>query len=196
MSGPSTIEQNLAFLREAAEDGARLTMPGVPYYILWGAVSAVANGLVYLALTGRLDVEPWAIWAVSGTAALAVMAGLIWRDERNPDSRKLLNRVVGYVWGTTGGATFILAVGVGSAGAPELIGPVIATCIGIPFIVVGSIAGPRWLTWPGIGWWAASATQFALAGQPETVLVMAGSGIVFMVLPGLVLLRHTAGRMI
>jgi len=197
MTDRTTIEQDLAFLRQAAEDGARLSMPGVPYYILWGLVSALANGLVYLSLSGALPLSPTWIWGSAGAAASVLMLWLIWRDEQHPEARKFLNRAVGLIGGTTGGAAFVLVFGVSLSGAdPALIGPVIAVCLGIPFIVFANMAGPRWMTVPGFGWWIAAAVMFAMHDRLESVLIMAAAAVMFMVLPGLALLRLTGARMV
>ncbi len=203
MNWVDTIQSDLKLMKEMAEKGGRLTMPGGEYYVLWGL--AVGLGLSWNLLVGAqiLALPYWTIWAgwiALMTVASAIMSVFIRRDEARPDSQKLANRIVAQAWMMAGLSTFVVFLAAFAGAQLQLPHALPPTVIAMHAffasgIAVGFIAGLvnlRWMYLVSALWFAGGIAVMLMTWTVVSVGLLTAYVTALHVGTGVVLLRHEA----
>ena len=169
VSAEKLVADDLAFVRQIAEEGRMRPLQGGPYLIMWGCISSIGLAFTVSVLTGYISVSPifigiaWMVLSIGGTAG-SIYFGR--REAACVGGVTLANNIEKYVW-IIGGSfmgLFVLmiyilvftagdrlqAVGVPASAFFTLISPV---CFGVYAIALGTtaVAGrAKWL-WPFVG---------------------------------------------
>jgi hypothetical protein len=205
MSLIENIQSDLKMMKEMAERGGKLTMPGGEYYVVMGVL--IGGGLIWSVLISAriLDLPMWTVWlgwfTVLGLGAIAI-AILSRRDEARPDSQKLANRIVGQVWMMAGISMGLLFMAVFAGSQQKLGSPMSPTIIsiyaffacGVATGTIAGLVGLRWMYAVAALWFAGGIATILL---PWTVLMVLGLAIYVAALhigTGLTLLRFEAAQ--
>jgi hypothetical protein len=205
MNWVESVQSDLKMMKEMAERGGRLTMPGGEYYVVMGVL--VGSGLVWNVLVGAqiLALPFWTIWAgwfvVVGAGALAIYV-LSSRDEARPDSQKLANRIVGQVWMMAGISMGLVFLTVFAAGQLKSGTPVPPTVIsmyaffacGVATGTIAGLVGLRWMYLPSVLWFAGGIASLLMPWTAVSVLGLAVYVAALHIGTGLVLLRFEAAQ--
>lgn len=179
---------DLAVIRRIMEETRGEVHDRGIHFVIWGMISTVGLLVTWLAVAGRVTVDPTVVWAgllVAGWAA-SLVAG--WREGRRARVRTLGRRILSWMWISVAvtltliGLAGMFGGGVGSVGLPGLLAVVLAA----PILVTGRLTGEGWLMGVAAVWWIGGATMLFVPG-PYTLLLLAGMSLVLLVVPGGVL---------
>lgn len=193
MDWTESVREDLMAMRRLAEQGGRLTMPGGPYYVLWGIITGTGFLFTYLVGTRILALPGWTIGACWGV--LVVIGWLIsaWRgtvERRNPDSLRMTNRIVSSVWVMTGAAmgVFFFA-NLASGFLPgSVMGVFSCFFAGVAFGVIALLCRLNWMLVPTAGWFALGVSGMFLHFDAVTIPFFFGAFVLLMVGTGLKLI--------
>jgi hypothetical protein len=184
--------QDLAFIREAIEEGRGYATRRGPGMILWGGALAGGFAATYAFVRGWSPVPPSALWPV----ALAVPWGhwLYRRWSRGAGrqpapSRGPLIAALRALWSGLGIflTTLTLTVLWSGAHPADWLAAVAAGALGTAVFATAWLAAIPWLRWIAVAWWIAELALFALRGRPEMLLLSAALMLLLLAGQGLVL---------
>lgn len=190
---------DLAYVRQVAESGARAPLLGGRFMAWWGLLVAIAWTLHHFALAGAIG-DPdtifgfiWMGFAIIGVAGQFVLVRTM---PSKSGSGSAGNRASRSAW--VAAAFAIVAVVIGSAVAAQSGAgpatfdwtvPVAFSVYACALIVTGSLAGNRTVIVAGAGAIAMAGIFTAFILAPERYLVAAAGVALTVMLPGLLLLR-------
>ncbi|MGF1545060.1 MAG: hypothetical protein ACFB00_11255 [Parvularculaceae bacterium] len=193
---PSTVGDDLAFLRAVAEQGRRAAKLYGGHLILWGAVIAAAYVNQY-----AVEATPGASYWRVGVGYLAMSIGgwlgtgaLVVREKAKAAAQPASARIFAMIFFSAGLSLTAFALGAGFTDAipDDVIVLVAAQAMGLCFLALGFLAETRWLVGVGVAWLAASLALPALIERPVFYLASAFVWLALMVGPGVVLSRKAA----
>jgi hypothetical protein len=191
--------EDLAYVRQLAESGARAPLIGGRFMALWGLLVSVAYVAQHLALRGALGGDErifGLIWAVFGIAGVSGQLLLARSMPAKAGAGSAGNRASFVAW--MAAASAIVSMVVGTAVAAETgagpaafdwIVPVAFSVYACALIVTGSLAGSRICVAAGAGAVVMVGLFTALILQPDRYLLAAAGVALTVFLPGLLLLR-------
>ncbi|MEL6371509.1 MAG: hypothetical protein AAFR03_12420 [Pseudomonadota bacterium] len=193
---PTSIAEDMAYLRRIADDGRQtVTMYG-GYMALWGTLIAAAYLHHFIVISvavpdyARLGFGYLAMLLV-GWAGTAV---LVRSSRRHPGPRPLLARVFQTVFACAGLVVTVASLNllIERTVPPETIVILAAQLMGLCFLVTGILARMPWKTAIGGAWLVASLALPHLTTEASFYLMAAAVWLLLLAAPGFVLLwlRH------
>lgn len=197
MPTPATSDDDIAYVRQLAESGARAPLTGGRFMVWWGLLLTVAYVAHSFASTTAVDRSGaafgiiWIGFGFIGTLGQVVLARSMVSTAGAGSAGNLAARTV---WAA--GAFAIVAMALGAAVAAQRgtgpavfdgIAPVAFAVYACALIVTGSLAGDRMIRMAGVGAILMVGLFTALISHPDRYLV-AAAGVAFTVLlPGILL---------
>lgn len=196
----SSLAEDIAFVRQMAEEGATAPTLGGRFSVLWGVLVTLALACHWAVLEGLLPLAQdmigaiWVTMAVVGTIGSSVMGrGLA----NKPGASAPGNRVGGAVWPVISGGIFLYAIAIAIAvsvrGQPVLLFNSIIPFAFILYAVGASIEGTlfrRKLPWVMVAVsMALAAITMVLIDLPVIYLLAAAGVVLTQIIPGLFDLR-------
>jgi drug/metabolite transporter (DMT)-like permease len=195
------VLQDLAYARNLAEEGRHAPLIGGAFLVLFGALLAVAwtaHWAVWRGMFGpNVGGAVGFIWLAFGACAIigAALVGAAVR--RKPGGNAIGNRIDRTVWRATAWAILSVVVGTISAAtfrgdhaAPNAIMAAAFGFYGVAMITTGSVSGQNWLGYFGAVAMVVGSVLWAFNDQAWSYLAAAGSALVVLVAPGLIMMRR------
>lgn len=203
MSAPTpSLRDDLDYIRDLAESGARAPLLGGRFLAWWGGVVTLAYLGHYLAIEGVFGLAPrlipwmWLAFMIVGLGGFFILLALMPRDK--PGRGSAGNRAEQSIWMFAGLAIFAFFLGAiaaqflsgaGAALSPNASLPLVFAVYAVSLATTGALAANRTLQLAG---WTALilvAVTTALQGSGLLYLAAAAGAFLTVFLPGLALLR-------
>lgn len=207
MDWTESVRQDLVAMRRLAEQGGRLTMPGGPYYVVWGVLVGIGFAATYLIGMKIIPVPGWTIGLVWAAVNIAGIAFSIWlgnRQKENPDAVRMTNRIVAVTWIITGVVLSLLFFAILAANYLELnparlppwtVGVIVPFIIGGAFAIIALLCRINWMLLPAGLWWVMGIAGVLTGYTEVTMPIYAAATVVLMIGTGLKLMAlERAGR--
>jgi hypothetical protein len=192
-----TVE-DIAYVRQLAESGARAPLTGGRFIAWWGLVVALAWTAHHLALKGVIGDGRWIFVIIWGTVSLVGVAGQLLLARGMPamaGEGSAGNRASRSAWLAAAAAIVAMVVGCVIAsrtagyGVFDWIVPVAFAGYASAQFVTGSLAGNRTIMMAGAGAIAMTGIFTAFIFHPDRYLFAVAGVVLTVLLPGLLLLR-------
>ena len=192
------LKDELAYIRQLAEQGGVGPMRNGASLVAAGLVYAVAAIAQYLAIKGFLPQTAWmsaVIWF--GATIVFAAVSLAFGFNRHSGQKTMGGRAAAAIWSAVGIAImfFILCLIVIAnvlkdfSAVSFLIAPVVLIFYGVGWWIGGAIGGQGWVKLVAVGSFAAAPLITLMAGRAEQLLAYAVCLILFTTVPGVVLMR-------
>jgi hypothetical protein len=187
--------EDIAFIRQAIEEGGAYATACSPDMLVWGIAVALGYIGTYAFVRGWSPLVPHAVWAVC--------IGLPWLFSLRNVPRRLLGGggrprrgsmalALGMLW--LGCGIFLTSLSIAAlwtgANREGWLDAVTAGVMGIAFFASSWLTNLGWLRWIAIAWWLGELAIFSVRHQVEVLPLSAALMLVLLAGPGLVLLRR------
>jgi hypothetical protein len=194
---------DIAWMRRLAEENGQAPMQGASILFMAGLLYGLA-GLFHWATVARLlpfasEESLWIGWLAATLLFFATLVIVINRLKRQPGVVTTANKASGIAWSAMGWGIFALFLSLsvvgyrlGGAAAEALFGlvpSVILVFYGIGWAISASMHRARPLWGLALGSFAAAPVLAAFTGSPDQYLAYSISLLLFMALPGFLLMR-------
>ena len=200
-----TAADDIAYVRQLSESGARAPLTGGRFMAWWGLLIAIGWTAQHFALRGELRIgEGGAIFGIIW-CAFGIVGGLgqlLLARSMPPKAGagSAGNRASRTVWGAGAFAILSMAVGVGVLAGQghgylvfDWIVPVAFAVYACALIVTGRLAGETIATIAGYGAVIMVGLFTAFVMHPDRYLLAAAGAVLTVLLPGLLLMRREPG---
>lgn len=193
------VRDDLAFIREAIEDGSSYATRCGPAMVVWGIAIAIGQLGTYAYVRGYAWAMPpgwlWTLciglaWVYSLRRLPARMFGAAPAPRHTPMVAAL--RMAWLGCGIFLSTLTLAALWSGGGGGEGWLNAVVAGSLGGVVFVTAWLAGLPWLRWVAVAWWIGEQALFALRYRPAALLLSAALMLALLAGPGLVLVvrRH------
>lgn len=193
---------DIAWMRRLAEEGGQAPMTGSPILFFGGALYALASLFHWATITALIPVPATSIWMgwVAATLLFFVaLAVFIPRVRKDSGVVTAANKASGIAWSAMGWGIFALFLSLAVAGVRMgetfseglfgLVPSIILVFYGIGWTVSAVMHKARLFWFLAIGSYVAAPVLAAFTGSPHQYLAYAVALMLFMALPGLMLMR-------
>jgi hypothetical protein len=193
---------DIAWMRRLAEEGGQAPMTGAPILFFAGALYAGASLFHWAIVTGLVPVDPASIWMGWVAATLLFFVALVVfvpRVRKDSGVVTAANRASGIAWSAMGWGIFALFLSLAivgyrmgetfAEGLFGLIPSIILVFYGIGWTISAVVHKARPLWFLSIGSYIAAPVLAVFSGSATQYLAYAAALILFMALPGVVLMR-------
>lgn len=193
------VRRDLAFIREAIDEGRLYATRCGPDLLVWGLAVTVGHLGTYAFVRGWSSLPPNLLWAAC--------IGLPWLYSLRRPASRLLGGEHGSQPGVTvmalrmlwlGCGIFLTTLWLAAMWSGELrlgwFSAVAAGTLGIAVFVTAWLASLPWLRWVALAWWIGELALYALRQRPAALLVAAALTLLLLAGPGLVLVLRRQRR--
>lgn len=200
MTQPSSLADDLSYIRDLAEAGQNAPLLGGRFLVMWGGLVSLAYTGHFLTAIGAFGLQPpayliiWVAFAViGGICQFLLVSGV----REKPGGASTGNRVQAVLWTTAGLFMFayfvslmirLVVTGTGVEGFYWSV-PMVLGLYGIGQFVTGAISGQRALKFAGIAAFAGVVAAVFMTGTDYIWLVGAGSAFLAVCVPGILMMR-------
>lgn len=199
--GMQGLRDDVAFMRGLAEEGRKAPLLGGAISVAAGVIYGGASLGHYAVLTDRFgDAPRWSlmgIWLGAGLAMGLALWLLTPATRDRPGAASAGNKAAGLAWMSMGfsiGAVFLaFLVAAGQTGewvVMDLLLSVVFALYGAAWGVSAGMSGVRWLWLVSVGSLVSAVGLAFLVGEPELYLSFALGLLVWVVAPGLLMMRQ------
>lgn len=201
----------IAYVKTLAEEGRNAPLVGGIFYVVWGAIIALAAALTYFADTGALSMPfiggLW-FWISAFVIGWSASFMLGQRMGLKPGSMTIGNKTARAAWFAVGifislfwvaGILFrshFNAAGVAPGLVFGLMFPISFGLYGIAFYVTAVAARLDWMRGFALAAWVFSVAALYFLGDARQLLVGAAGSIICALMPGLILMRREPGAIV
>lgn len=196
MTTPEMLKDEIAYIRTMAEEGHKPAGGGGAIMLTaglgWGLASVAQAGV----FAGMLPASAYWIWYLPMPAFIAVLIMTTQAQRRRPGSTAPVTRAMHTAWGGIGGAMtaviisfIVFSATTGSAAGWMMMPSVMLALYGAAWSLYASLSKQRWVMVVAAGSFIAAPLSVLLAADPvKSMLGYAGSLLLFVALPGLVMM--------
>lgn len=193
MASPSSVEDDVAYLKQLAQAGETGVPEGGKYFLLWAVVVALGLGITYGAVSGTLPIEPSALNYCWGAVLAIGWIGSLFMgraDAMKPEGVRFANRITTATWIATGLGLTAIWLGLAATGTmtQAIMTPIAGAAMGVATVVNATVFRLRWLYAVAAAWWVVSFASFFLLQRIEFILFSAVAILVLQGGTGLMLL--------
>jgi len=196
----STLRDDIAFMRELAEEGRSPPLVGGLILVSAGVVFSVASLGHWAIATGLVAESPWS-YAIVWGAALALFLGSVVlfksRAALQPGAHAPGNRAAGMAWAGVGWGIMTLIVCLNlvcwrlqSLAPLAMIPPMVLILYGLGWSVAAVVSRQRWIWVVAIGSYLAAMVTALFCNSPSVYLIYAAALTLLITVPGVVLMRQ------
>ncbi len=188
----SDARDDIAFIRQAVEEGRAFAFGRSPDILVWGIALALGFFANYAVLEyGSPSSIPW-IWLATLVLPWAFTFRRAFRKQRNP--RPPLVQAVSAVWIGSGIflTTLTIAAGWEDAFREGWMNAVVAGAFGFCFFASAALLKLGWMRFVAIGWWLGEIVLFAIRHTVEACLLTGVLMLLLLAGPGLYILLRGA----
>ncbi|MBV8889047.1 MAG: hypothetical protein JO305_05195 [Alphaproteobacteria bacterium] len=191
------VRQDIAFIRNAIEEGGSYAAACSPDLMVWGTAVALGYLGTFAFIRGWLSLTPnwiWAIclglpWLYSLRRVPARVSGRAAASIRGP-----MARAMSMLWLGCGVflTTLALAVLWSNEAQDGWFGAVAAGVLGIAFFVSAWLSNLGWLRGVAVAWWIGEFAAYGLRHRAEALPLLAALMLILLAGPGAVLMARQA----
>ncbi|MEL6859659.1 MAG: hypothetical protein AAFO74_14825 [Pseudomonadota bacterium] len=196
----TTLQDDLAYVRDLAEAGQQAPLLGGRFLAFWGTLTTIAYFLHYsmeVGMFGWPDTAYAWIWGSFIIVGIIGQSALVYTIRNKPGGNSVGNRSEGTVWMAGGFALFayfgtlIVKSFFVASPAPgfETSLPIVFAIYGTGLITSGIMGGVKTLTYAGFGALAMVALAIWFDGTDFTWAIASLGAFLTVLIPGLVLMR-------
>lgn len=187
-----TPQEDIAYIKNIIRDSKRIIFHDGKSFIVWGLL--VVFGMLGMFFMHQFEefTFAWLVWPVLIGIGWVYTLITEWFRGKRAKAWTFAGKILGALWFSSG-VTMTLIGFLGTyAGAysGEYVSPLIATVLGIAYLVSGVLYGKPWVSWLAVGWWGGGAVLFFITNV-YSFLVFAGMMLFFQTIPGYVLYRQS-----
>jgi hypothetical protein len=181
----SSVEDDIAYLRQLAEAGATGLPSGGKHYVVWAIVIGASLTLTYARISGLLPIDESLVnyWWAAAIAIGWTASFMIGRaDAAKPANLHLVNRIATATWIATGIGLTAMWFGLTISGTNQaLMMPIAGVALGVANAVSATVFRLNWLYAIAAAWWVVAFVSFLILHTVEFILF---SAIAILVLQG------------
>ncbi|MGV8996486.1 MAG: hypothetical protein ACOH12_06020 [Parvibaculaceae bacterium] len=185
------IRDDIAFIRQAMEEGRAYARLRSPEFAVWGLAIACGYFGTYARVVHLWTLNPHLIWWVPvGLAWAFSLRDVIPRrlNRQGAEAPTLMVSTLRSLWLGYGITIMLFAVLIFPSNIhTEWFDMVPSAMLGLCFFVSSTVSGIRWLRVLAVCWWGAAAALFLVRDQAEVLLLGGIFMLAFLFVPGLVL---------
>ena len=189
MGTEMTPAQSLQLIQEMVLQAKQSVQRSNFYFLLWGALFALAGIVDHLLVTAGVDLH-WVIWPVMGVLGGVVSGVHGAREGKRQGVMTVMDRVQMWLWGSYTITLVLLIVAAVSWGRDP--NPFVLLLTGLPTIVTGALIRFRPLMVGGVLFWVIGLFSLFVLREYSS-LVFAFAIVVGYIVPGILLKRHEDG---
>ncbi len=196
----STLKDDIAFMRELAEEGRSPPLIGGLILVSAGVIFSLASVGHWAIATGLIVESPWSYAVIWGTALVLFLAAVIVfkaRQARQPGAHAPGNRAAGMAWAGVGWGIMTLMVCIqlvcwrANSLAPLMMLPsMVMTLYGLGWSVAAVVSRQRWIWLVAIGSYLAAIVTAFFSASNDVYLIYAGAIMLLITAPGVILMRQ------
>jgi hypothetical protein len=184
------VQADIAFIRNAVEEGRNYATARSPDITVWGIAVTIGYLGTYAFVRGWSPLYPNGLWALCiGLPWVYSLRRLLPTFERGCVDSPMA-RAMGMLW--FGCGVFLTTLAVAAIWTGDVrqgwFDAVVAGVLGIAFFASASLSNLGWLRWVAVLWWLGELAVFALPHRPEVLLLSAALMLLLLAGPGLLLL--------
>ena len=193
MTSPSSVEDDVAYLKQLAQAGEAGVPQGGKHFLLWAVVVALGLGVTYGVVSNTLPIERSALnYCWGAVLAIGWIGSFIMgrADAAKPEGLRFANRIATATWIATGVGLTAIWLGLAATGAmtQAVMMPISGAAMGVATVVSATVFRLRWLYAVAAAWWVVSFVSFFLLQRIEFILFSAAAILVLQGGTGLALL--------
>ena len=196
----STLQDDIAFMRELAEEGRSPPLVGGLILVAAGVVFSLASLGHWTIAAGLVAESPWSyavIWGAATVLFLAMVVLFKAREASRPGAHAPGNRAAGMAWAGVGWGIMTLIVCLNlvcwraQSLAPLMMVPsVVMILYGLGWSVAAVVSRQRWIWLVAIGSYLAAIVTAYFSASTDVYLIYAGAIMLLITIPGVVLMRQ------
>lgn len=188
------VEADIAFIRNALEEGRSFARRRSPDMAVWGLLVAGGFLATYACLRGWSPVHPEWVWLVAIGAGWIYSLRRFWMGllgvQIAIQPRSPMAQALAMLWLACGISMMTLAVAAnwGGVSAYHWYDAAVAGIIAIGFFAGSFLCSVTWMRFIAVAWWAGALLLYSIKDDATALLVGAAMMILFLATPGLLLL--------
>jgi len=193
------VEADIAFIRNALEEGRAYARRRSPDMFVWGLFVAGGYLATYAYVRGFSPVSPDHVWLAAIAIPWAYTLRRFWLPllgVRHPVPRRTpMGQAFAMLWLGSGFSIMALAVAAnwGGVSSYHWYDAAVACIIATAFFA-GSFLSVSWLRLVAVAWWAGAFLMYGLKNGATVLLVGAAMMLLFLAAPGLLLFMSSRDR--
>lgn len=182
-------EEELSFIKKIMEDSRKVTLDNGIGFIMWGVISLLGIGLMYISHYARLGINSAYIWVVLFGIGIVHLLYTIRRDQKRDKVKTFAGSILGAVWvSCTVCSLFVLTLPLFMDVEPgRLLLTAIVFICGIGYYVSGFILRYKWIKINAFIWWAVGFLNAAVEFPHSQTLFLCSLLLFFQIIPGMIL---------
>jgi hypothetical protein len=193
MTNQSSVEDDVAYLKQLAQAGEVGVPDGGKHFLLWAVVVAAGLSITYGAVSGSLPLDERALNYVWGAALALGWIGSVLVGRANAmkaEGVRFANRIATATWIATGIGLTAVWLGLMTTGSmtQAIMTPIAGAALGVATFVNATVFRLRWLFGVAAAWWLVSFASFFLMQPAEFILFSAAAILVLQGGTGLALI--------
>jgi hypothetical protein len=195
------VRDDIAFIRRTIEQGRRVAVTWSADMLVWGVAVTIGYVGTYARVRGWWTLDPRWLWAacivLPWIYSLRRLARRLLPGRRDCPAPPPMIRALSMLWFACGICLTVLGAAVSIAGDGRqgwLMDTASAGVMGIGFFVSSFLCNLAWMRWVAVAWWAGELATYVLRERPEGLLLAGVLMLLFLALPGLVLLRSRSAQ--
>ena len=196
----STLRDDIAFMRELAEEGRSPPLVGGLILVSAGVVFSLASVGHWAIATGLVSASPWSYAILWGGAVVLFMLSVALLKSRaatQPGAHAPGNRAAGMAWAGVGWGIFTLMVCVqivcwrAQSLLPLMMLPsMVLTLYGLGWSVAAVVSRQKWIWLVALGSYAGAVVTAFFSASNDVYLIYAAAITLLITAPGVVLMRQ------
>jgi hypothetical protein len=196
----STLRDDIAFMRELAEEGRSPPLVGGFLLLAAGLVFSLASIGHWAIATGLVAESPWSYLVIWGGALVLFLACVVVvksRQALKPSAHAPGNRAAGMAWAGVGWGIMCLMVCMNlvcwrahSLVPLMLLPSMVLTLYGLGWSVAAVVSRQRWIWLVAIGSYVGAAVVAYFSDTNTVYLIYAAALMLLLTLPGAILMRQ------
>lgn len=203
MSAETTIKDDIAYMRELAEEGRKGPVLGASILFSCGLIYSLAAVASWLIHSGRLAITipiPGGEWWTAAAVQIPLVIVMSRRLRGHSRQANPSSRLFGMVWSSLGFAIFAFAVALGllhwrfNAPMVWMAMPAVVTALyGAGWSMNACIVKRRWMHGVALISYTAAALTAFMIDLPNSSGLLAYAAVIFLIIcvPGLILMRES-----
>jgi hypothetical protein len=187
------VEADIAFIRNALEEGRAYARRRSPDMFVWGLFMAAGYFATYAYVRGWQPISPAWVWltavAIPWAYTLRRFWIPLWGGAQPVPPRSPMVRAFAMLWLGCGISILTLAIAANWGGVPgyHWYDAAVACVLAVGFFAGSFLCGVTWLRFVAVAWWAGSLLLYGLKDGPMVLLIGAAMMLLFLAMPGLLL---------
>jgi hypothetical protein len=189
------VEADIAFIRNALEEGRSYARRRSPDMAVWGLFVAAGYLATYASVRGWWSASPAWIWLVAIVLPWAYSLRRFWMPGGALVGRRSpVAQMMSMLWLGCGISLMVLAVAANWGGGSHWYNAAMASVLAIGFFGSSFLTNVTWLRLIAVAWWVSALVMYAIEDGATSLLVGAAMMLLFLAAPGFLLFASSRER--